>query len=205
MLRLVERSQRLALRMNQRQFRRQQPKNPNRGCLVVDEDAALAVRRNLPPQQDAIAVSIGIQSILRKHGQRSGRRLEDAAYNGLIGSMPHPIGRSLAPEQQGKCVNQNRLARACFSCQQIQPAAKRRLRAIDHRIVFRPQLQQHRRLFAPSPKAYHPAVACLQKPEPNAEDAEERRAGDAGYKSANSAGPLRSLRSVLGLSSPRLH
>ena len=57
--------------------------------------------------------------------------------------MPHHIARSLASQQQRQRIDQDRLPRARLARQQVQPSAKRRDRMVDHRIIFRAQLQQH--------------------------------------------------------------
>src|SRR6266851_471735 len=141
LLRLVERPQRLPLRMHQRELKRKLPQHPHRRRLIVDEHPSLPVRNDLAPQQDM--VRLRVNSVRLENRSRSRRQFEDASYNSLIRSMTNDIRRRLATQQQRQRVDQNGLSRARLTRQQVEAEAKRSDRTVDHSIVFRAQLQQH--------------------------------------------------------------
>src|SRR5580704_7113507 len=58
LLRLVKRTQRLSLRVHQRELRRKLPQNPYRSWLIVDEHPAFAVCDDLPPQQNMVRLGV---------------------------------------------------------------------------------------------------------------------------------------------------
>ena len=145
--------------MDQRQLRRQLPQHRHRRRLVVDEHPPLAVRRNLPPQQNVVRERSCIDPVRLQHRHRARRQLEHAPQHRLLRPMPHHIARSLPAQQQRQRVDQDRLPRARLSRQQVQPRPKLGHRLVDHRIVFRPQLQQH----PASPQLSFPQCASLAR------------------------------------------
>ena len=131
--------------MDQPQLRRQLPQHRHRRRLVIYKHPPLAACRNLPPQQNVVRERPRIDPIRIQNRRRPRRRFEDAPQHSLLRAMPHHVARSLPTQQQRQRIDQDRLARARLTRQQIQPRPKARHRLVDHRIVFRPQLQQHRR------------------------------------------------------------
>ncbi len=141
LLRLVEAAQCLALRVNQRQLRRQQLEHGH-GCrLVVYKHAALARRENLPAQDNLVAFRV--DAVLFQNALSPGRGLKDAGDNGLIGPVPHYFHGGLTPHQQSQRIHQNRLTRTRFAGQQVQPWAKYGNRVINDSVVFSAQFNEH--------------------------------------------------------------
>jgi hypothetical protein len=130
--------------MYQRQLRRKLPKHPHRRWLIVDEDAPLAVRNDLAPQQNM--VRIGVNSIRLEDRGSPRRHLENTAYDSLFRSMTNDLRRRFSSQQKGERIDQNGFSRARLPRQQVEPKPEGRDRTIDHSIVFRAQFQQHRSL-----------------------------------------------------------
>ena len=102
---------RLALGVYGAQPGRQLFQDADRGRLVVDEDASLAVGGDLAPQDQQAAVAV--QSVGLQQGQGLFLvPLEGASDNRLLGPMADHPGRRLLPQQQGQSVDQQRLPRA---------------------------------------------------------------------------------------------
>ncbi len=144
LLRLIERTQRLSLRMHQRELRCKLPQHSDRRRLIVDEHAPFAVRDDLTPQQNMIR--FGVDPVCIEHRSRSRCQLEDATHNRLLLAMTNHVRRSLAAQQQRQRIDQDRLPRPGLSCQQVEAQPERSDRTVDHSIVFRAQLQQHKSL-----------------------------------------------------------
>ena len=92
LLRLVEAADGLALRVNQRQLRRQLLEHGHRGRLVVHEDASFARGENLAAQDDLVAFRV--DAVFFEDGLGRARGLEDAGHHGLVRAVPnHFYGR----------------------------------------------------------------------------------------------------------------
>ncbi len=145
LLRLVERTQRLALRMDQRELRRKLSKHPHRRRLIVDEDSSLAVRDNLPPQQDIVRLASRFR--LPRESQP-----RPASAQRRIPRQPCPLhgephrGDALPPSSSASASIRIDFPAPVSPVNRFKPKPKRSHRMVDHRIVFRAQLQQHRGL-----------------------------------------------------------
>src|SRR5581483_1475504 len=60
-----------------------------------------------------------------------------------LGAKSDHLRRSFATKQQGQRVDEHRLARAGFACQEIQPSAKLNRNILDHGEVFKAQFAKH--------------------------------------------------------------
>jgi hypothetical protein len=141
LLRLVEAAQGLALRVHQRQLRRQLLEDGDRRRLIVDEHAALARGQNLAPQDDLIALRV--DAILLEDGLRARGAFKHAGDSRLIRAVAHYLCRRLAPHQQGQGVHQNRLPCPGLAREQVQTGPKNGNGVVNNRIIFRAQFYKH--------------------------------------------------------------
>jgi len=142
LLRLIEAAQRLALGVNQSQFRGQLLENSDSSGLIVDEDPPLAGAQNLAAQDDL--GSLSVDAVLFQDGLRARRGLEDTGDDCLVRAVAHHLDRGLAAHQQGQRVHQNRLAGAGFTRKQVEPRSEDGDGVIDDSVVFSAQLDKHR-------------------------------------------------------------
>ena len=128
--------------MDDSQVRSKLLENGDRGGLVIDKDAALAVGGDFTANDDLRLV--GIHAVGGEHlGHGFGRDLENGRDYRSLASVANDIAGGFFTEQQREGVDENRFAGAGFTGQQIQSRAEGNHDRIDDRIVFNSELDQH--------------------------------------------------------------
>ena len=133
--------------MDRGQTRRKLAQHAYRGWLIVDEDAALASRRDLAPQNDGFVFVVGIDAVgFENSGNDLFRPLidfKDRRYHGPIRTGTNHVSGSLLAEKKRERINQNGFTGSGFAGQQIQASRKLYRQIVDDRVIFKPQFGEH--------------------------------------------------------------
>ena len=91
-------------------------------------------------------IRLGVDSVRIKDRSRAWRQFKYAADNSFLLTMANHIWRRFPSQQQRKRVNQDGFPGSGLTCQKVEAKPERGDRTVDHSVVFRAQLQQHKGL-----------------------------------------------------------
>ncbi len=135
----IEQALRLVLAVHGRQVRRQVAQQAHGNDRAVGRRASLAVRLQLAPQHELVAV-LRQRPLLEERARVL--QLEDRLDHGALLARPDEVGRGSLAEHEAERVDQDRLAGARFAGQERQPLAELQLQRGNERdVVYFQQLK----------------------------------------------------------------
>ena len=130
----------LAVQFHQRV--RQPPQHLARHAPVVDP-AGLATVGGVDPAQDQLVAAGQARLLQHRAGGMALWQVEDRHDLALLGPLPHQFGPSPPAQHEAQRVQQDRLARAGFAGQHVEPGLEGKFQPVDDQHVANIKRAQH--------------------------------------------------------------